>query len=94
MPAKRFESKYSWLVSSLNLNVANEIHSHLHIVNDFLNLCRRRYKSGIVAGTKADSILQRKSAQNGGPDVGWRMFDDPEPEFGVVDEGDGGFRRA
>ena len=56
--------------------------------------CRRRYKSGILAGTKADRVLQRKSAENRGPNVGWRMFNDPEPEFWVVDEGDGGFSRA
>ena len=49
-------------------------------LNDFRFWCRRPYKSGIVAGTKADGDLQRKSSENGWPNGGGRVFDDPELE--------------
>ena len=66
----------------------------IRVRKDFIQACRRRYKSGIVAGTKAERELQGKSGKNGGPNVGWRMFDDPELELRVVDEGNGGFGSA
>src|SRR5947207_431084 len=43
----------------------------------------------ISCRSKPRQGLQGKMGENGGPDVLWRMFENPKAEIGMVEEGDG-----
>ena len=51
--------------------------------------CRRRFKTGFLAGTKADRWSEGEMAEDRGPNVLWRKFEDPETEAWMEHEGDG-----
>ena len=58
-------------------------------VNVVLTTCRRRFKTGFIAGTKPDRRSEGDMAEDRGPNVLWWEFEDPETEAGMVHEGDG-----
>ena len=58
-------------------------------VNTHPDMCRRRFKTGFLAGTKADRWSEGEMAEDRGPNVLWWEFEDPETEAWMEHEGDG-----